>query len=344
MATSSRRRPTTEATAGPGARPDRSSGETPAPEAAETTSSTAPPGWRIETWSIARLKDHDQQAALFHDLEGVEFADLVDSIRREGLKEPVEVAPDGTKIDGHQRVRAALHLGWTQIRVKVRDDLAGDKAAVDRAHIEANRTRRQLGALDQARLEKRSLEPELGRPIAASSPEENQRLQDRLCERYGRSGRHARRLINILRCPMPIQKAVGEGRLPMVPADKVSRLSRSAQAEIAMEIEAGGDPAEIVVPYLTTRGRPQPPEDPFARLMVELERGLDSLEGREAGVRRPGYRIDEDLRVLERFGRFREAVAPILERQLEGSRRLDEQLAREFNFEDRTDDVEPELA
>jgi ParB-like chromosome segregation protein Spo0J len=71
---------------------------------------------RIEQWPIDELRPHPQQAALFHDLEGPEFDQLVESLKR-GLDVPIEVTPTRTIIDGHQRVRAAQRLGWTKIRV-----------------------------------------------------------------------------------------------------------------------------------------------------------------------------------------------------------------------------------
>jgi ParB-like nuclease domain len=74
-----------------------------------------PPERRIESWPIAGLREHEQQAALFHDLDGADFENLIENIKQEGLRDPIWVMPDGRIVDGHQRARAARRLGWTKI-------------------------------------------------------------------------------------------------------------------------------------------------------------------------------------------------------------------------------------
>ena len=59
-----------------------------------------------------------------------EIEALARDMDENGLRDPVEVLPDGTLVTGHQRVRAAGLLGWEEIDVVVRHDLAdrGDAA------------------------------------------------------------------------------------------------------------------------------------------------------------------------------------------------------------------------
>jgi ParB-like chromosome segregation protein Spo0J len=290
------------------------------------------PGRRIEKWPIHRLRDHHQQAAMFHDLECAEFDDLVASIRLKGIEHPLEVTPDGTIIDGHQRKRVAELLGWTEVPVEVCDDLAGDDVAIDLAHARANKTRRQLDALDRVRLERRVMELERGRRWADVSENEKQLLRDEMCKRHGYSDRHVKRLINILTTPMPVQKAVSKGRLPLVKADRVSRLSWPKQTKIVEEIEAGGEPAEIVDRYLTARRRPPKADVAYRRLMADVERALDDLEGREAEINWSGPKAERDLAVFERLGRLRENVEAMLERRSEEWRRSREDAETDLGF------------
>ncbi len=134
MPTRSRKSAIHESSDSPTAGPDQLVVHAPAPdEPGMHPPAGPPPERRIESWPIAVLKPHDQQTALFHDLDGPEFDDLVESMGREGLREPIWATPDRILIDGHQRVRAAKGLGWTEIKVWVRDDLAGDQVAIDRA-------------------------------------------------------------------------------------------------------------------------------------------------------------------------------------------------------------------
>ncbi len=242
------------------------------------------------------------------------------SLRREGLREPIPVTPDGVIIDGHQRVRAARRLGWTHITVWVRDDLADDQVAIDRAHIDANQNRRQLDPLDEVRMARRRAEMKLGRKPGGLFEHEMKALCGRLADKMRLSRRNVQRLLNISGIPMPIQHAHSAKRLKLVDADQVSRLDRRVQQRIAEEIEAGGDPAEIVAPHLAALKRPVKAEDAYEPLMTALARGLEALEGREDQIRPPLVAAEGDLELLERFSRFHEALASTLTRHVEDSR------------------------
>jgi ParB/RepB/Spo0J family partition protein len=226
-------------------------------------------GRRIDTWPIARLRDHHQTADLFRDLAGAEFDDLVASLKREGLRVPIEVTPERVIIDGHQRVRAARELGWSEITVWVRDNLAGDQAAIDRAHIGANMNRRQLDPLDKVRLARRLAELELGRKPGQLQNDELKALCGCVAEQMRLSPRHAQRLINISTIPIQIQRAYSAGQLPLVDADRVSRLGPGTQGQIARSIEDGGNPARIVAPHLPEQARKVKPRDAYKQLIVD---------------------------------------------------------------------------
>jgi ParB/RepB/Spo0J family partition protein len=298
---------------------------------------------RIESWAISGLKQHHWQAALFHDLDGDEFDALVDSMRREGLREPLQVTPDGTIIDGHQRHRAAVQLGWTEIRVRIRDDLAGDQEAIDRAHIEANLSRRQLDPLDKARLARRLMELERGCRSASFSTQEKEELRDRVGRSIGYSGRHAGRLVNILSTPMAVQRAFSKGRLPLVQADKVSRLGWTKQKEIASEIEDGGDPAKVVASYLS---KPRPkvkPDKMYKTVMTELARGLEIMEAHVSQLRAV-FSDEEDLELLERLGRFKENLALSFTRQAEHLDRLVKEMTGQSRCGGPADEADPAVS
>ena len=220
-------------------------------------------------------------------------------------------------------------MGWTEIKVWVRDDLAGDQVAIDRAHIDANRTRRQLGPLDNVRLARRLAELELGRKPGNLGDGELKTLCGRVAEKMGISSRHAQRLLNIACIPMPIQRAYSSGQLKLVDADQVSRLDGRVQRRIAEAIEAGGDPAEIVAPHLVALKRPVKPEDAYERLIAELDRGLDALEGREEQVRTSSFGVEGELQLFERFDGFHRTVATIRTRRLEKYRCDVEEFIRE---------------
>jgi len=114
------------------------------------TTDTAQPSSRLETWPIADLKPHPKQAEFFNDLPDVELQNLMASIERNGLEQPIEILPDATIIKGHQRLLACTQLGWTEVPVRIRDDLVGNDAEVEYELISDNVDRRQLDPVDIA--------------------------------------------------------------------------------------------------------------------------------------------------------------------------------------------------
>ena len=106
---------------------------------------------KIERWAVDRLRPHPKQGQYFPDAPPHEVAELAADMEANGQLQPVEALPDGTIIAGHKRLAAARLLGWTELDVWVRDDLAADPAAAERRLIEDNLHRRQLGKLGLAR-------------------------------------------------------------------------------------------------------------------------------------------------------------------------------------------------
>ena len=117
----------------------------------------------ITRWPLEKLKPHPRQAELFDDLPSTKRVELAKNMREKGLQHPIEALPDGTIICGHQRFEAARRLGWKEIDVWVRDDLAnqGD-TAVQQWMIEDNLLRRQQDPVALARSYKRLKELERG--------------------------------------------------------------------------------------------------------------------------------------------------------------------------------------
>jgi ParB family chromosome partitioning protein len=274
---------------------------------------------RIESWPIANLSDHPDQAKMFHDLDGPEFDAFVTSIKRDGLYTPIWVTPAGVIIDGHQRVRAARKLGWPAIKAWVRDDLAGDKDAIARAHLDANQNRRQLGPLDKARTLKRQMELDRKRERRPLTAKETLEWRDRVGQRMGMSGRHAGRLLNIVTCPMPIQKAVSDGKIMYERADKVSRLPRPIQEQIARAITDGADPAETVDKHLPKKEVKVSVSKEFPQFMDKLSGAIDLFESRENEIHFSDYSLRGWIAILDRCGKWCARMVPDLEARAERS-------------------------
>jgi ParB/RepB/Spo0J family partition protein len=199
------------------------------------------------TWSLDKLQPHPRQASLFDDLGGNEFAALVEDIRENGLRQPIEVLPDGCIVCGHQRFRAVQKLAWKNVEVVIRYDLAeAGTGAIERRLIEDNLHRRQLEPLTIARCYQALRQREKQGRRRSPNGQRQDDLRDQIGAHFGRSGRMLDRYIRLLGLPRPIQTAVSQHTLPLSLATKLLKLSCHAQEEIARAITDGTD-ARIAV-------------------------------------------------------------------------------------------------
>src|SRR5690349_3061937 len=105
----------------------------------------------IVKWQVDDFRPHPRQGHLFAAPTPHEIAELAADMQQNGQLSPVEILPNGTIIAGHNRIAAARLLGWKEVSVWVRHDLAGNPVAAERRLIVDNLTRRQLGAMGRAR-------------------------------------------------------------------------------------------------------------------------------------------------------------------------------------------------
>lgn len=241
----------------------------------------------VRKWKIDRLKDHPQQAAIFGDVPDEEMNALVEDMRKHGLRDPVEILPDGTIVCGHQRVRAAKVLGWKEIEVVVREDLAAaGPAAVETYFVEDNFVRRQLSPLARARCIKRLMELEVGRSADGFRYSQKEALKARIARRMGLSTRSVNRYLLILETPSAIQRAFEEGAITLINAGKVALLPKSVQAGVSRRIEQGERAASVVAQSLGDQGgRQEEPSQAFTRLVGMLKREVPKLQGRATEIR-----------------------------------------------------------
>lgn len=176
----------------------------------------------IETWRVDDLTPHPLQAKYFSDLPAAQFDELVADIKRRGMREPVEILPSGLIISGHQRRRAAIRLNKEEVLVRVRHDLANaGEAAEELALIQANRHRRQLSKIEQARCYKRvrELKTESGESFGRGQ------LREEFAKQFGMSGRNLDRYAELLDHPKELQDAVDSKQLPLIKALQLMKLT-----------------------------------------------------------------------------------------------------------------------
>lgn len=260
------------------------------------------PGKRptADKWKLTRLKDHPRQAEMFSDVDDAELEALAENMRNHGLRDPVEVTPDGTVIAGHQRVRAARRLGWKEIDVVVRHDLAAEgPEAVERHFVEDNFVRRQLSPLARAKCLKRLMELEEGRAAAKFGFTKKEELKGRIAKRMGLSPRSVNRYLLLLDTPAAIQAAFDKGEIPLVTAGRVALLPKSQQADIARRVAAGEKAAALVREYAVpgAAGGAGGAAKAFGRLMRTLRRELPLIRG-QLGRITPG-RLEKSVSAAE---------------------------------------------
>ena len=95
------------------------------------------------------LKAHPRNDEFFDDVNGADFDRLVESIREHGVLTPLRVTKDMTLISGHQRKRAALEAGVTEVPVII--DGSTDDSEVLMKLIETNFGRIKNDPIKQAK-------------------------------------------------------------------------------------------------------------------------------------------------------------------------------------------------
>ena len=206
-------------------------------------------------WKVADLRESPYQQQLFGDLPDGPFDELAVDMEKHGQRDPVEIHRDGTIIDGHQRWRVAVKLGWPEVAVVVRDDLAaaGDDA-IQSYMLSVNLARRQMDIMAIARAYRRMKQLERGWDGDEFDVSGAQDLRDKLAKRLGsRSGRTLDRYLRLLKTPREVQDAYTRHELPMSTALKVVRLSDDAKADIVAAIRQGQPAKEAIDAYFEAR-------------------------------------------------------------------------------------------
>lgn len=228
---------------------------------------------------ISDLCPHPLQMTTYGDLPEQEFAALKEDIARRGVRTPIEVTTSSLILDGHQRVRACRELGITEIDAVIRQEDNQDDT--DESFVLANLIRRQLDPVAKANALQTLVEIERRRGRFADSRGND--LRDQIAKRLGSkfSGRTIDRLLQLIRLPEVIQRAVARRELPMTTALKVESLPATIQQEIANRITAGTAARPAVSEFLQSRQvtESESPSDLYRKLMNVLFDVIGVLEG-----------------------------------------------------------------
>lgn len=95
------------------------------------------------------LKEHPRNDEFFDKIDGADFDRLVESIKEHGILTPLRVTKDMILISGHQRKRAAIEAGLTEVPV-IFDESTDDNEVLTKL-IETNFGRMKNDPIKQAR-------------------------------------------------------------------------------------------------------------------------------------------------------------------------------------------------
>jgi hypothetical protein len=254
----------------------------------------------IERRNLADLKPHPLQHQFFEDLPDHEAKALADDIKRNGLRQPIEVLEDGTILKGHQRVRALRLNGKTATDALVRYDLViADDATIEREFLEDNQNRRQLTPLAKARNAIRLYEIANGKPRGSMLKGRREEVREIVSKALRMSGRNLNRYLLVLNAPLEIQDALESNQLPLILAGKVALLDRQVQKRSAERIRSGESPKTVVAEYLANpKDRHVKPRDALNAFVKVLIRGVNDLADRVDQI--PAHAVATKAKELRR--------------------------------------------
>jgi len=224
-------------------------------------------------WKIAKLKPHPTQADHWGDLADDRLRELASDIETRGLIHPILIVPDGTIVQGHQRVRACKLLGWIEIPAIVERELAkeGD-AAVEEALLLDNYMRGHFDKLTLARASRRMEQ------LDKRKPREARRAWRRTAEIIGdRSSRTINRHYQVLQTPIEVQRAWQNKQLTLTEACAVDRLRKETQQESALQIRQGGKAKEVVARHISASRKKKEPHSILAVFLKQFGTAVEDF-------------------------------------------------------------------
>lgn len=232
---------------------------------------STPPQGELRVVAISTLAPGKYQPRTHMDGEALN--ELADSIRAQGLMQPIVVRADGTGFEivaGERRWRAAQLAGLAEVPVLLRDL---DDASVAAMALIENLQREDLNAIDQAQGIARLIQ-EFGL------------THDSAAQAVGKSRAAVSNLLRLLNLSRPVQDMLVAGLIEMGHARALLPLAAGAQRELAHEIETKGLSVREVERRVARLKAP-PVAKPAAtpdRDLLRLEEALSDTLGMTARV------------------------------------------------------------
>ncbi len=195
----------------------------------------------ITTLKVAEI--HPFEGHPFNVKDDKDMMDLVDSVKKFGVLEPVVVIPrkEGgyEMISGHRRRRACELAGITTMPVIVRQ-LDRDEATI--SMVDANLKRENITPMEKARAYSMKLEAmkrKAGRRSKSESlnGEKPMRADEILAQQTGESRANIQKITRLTKLEPELQKMVDDKKLPVHTAADISYLKKDEQKALADTIQ-----------------------------------------------------------------------------------------------------------
>ena len=195
----------------------------------------------ITTLKVADI--HPFEGHPFNVKDDKDMWDLVDSVKKFGVLEPVVVIPRQAggyeMVSGHRRQRACQLAGIQTMPVIVRQ-LDRDEATI--SMVDANMKRENISPMEKARAYSMKLEAmkrKAGRRSKAEilSGEKPMRADEQLAQQTGESRANIQKITRLTKLEPKLQQMVEEKKLPVHTAADISYLKKDEQKALADAIK-----------------------------------------------------------------------------------------------------------
>lgn len=181
--------------------------------------------------NLGELRPFSRNDLCFDDMTGDDFEELKESIKENGVIEPIVVNQENVIVCGHQRYRACVELGLENVPIVVRE------VENDEEHetllIEENLRRRQLTTSQMAKAIKRLYEiKEVERTAGRPEAENNRLTVKQLSKEIGKSKATVAKLRTLADLIPELSKLMDEGQLALKMAYQFAQLPEEGQKEV----------------------------------------------------------------------------------------------------------------
>lgn len=222
--------------------------------------------------SIDKLKEHPKNNHYFTDIEGAKYDEVKKSIEINGIRDPIKCTTAYTVISGHQRLRIARELGFTEVPVSIVDV---DEWEAEYLLIAENTERR--GQAESDPIKKSNIAKFMedwwerqGLYFRGRGNRHNAELKTQadVAEFIGEDVRTTKRLLKLNDLIPEIQQLVSSGKLGTTAAEQYAYITEDNQRVL---INALGENLGSKTVVESKDIRKQAERDDFAKLLKESE-------------------------------------------------------------------------